>query len=153
MKNKGKILTGIITVALFCLLFAVNVIAAEDVAIDATNFPDENFRTYVSTNFDTNKDGVLQSSEAKVVTAINVSKKDISSVKGVEYFTELTELQCAENSISSIDVSKNTKLKILFCHVNSLTSLDISKNQDLEYFACYSNNLQKLDVMHLSEGM
>lgn len=32
------------------------VAAAPDVAIDQTNFPDDNFRTFVAENYDTNKD-------------------------------------------------------------------------------------------------
>lgn len=33
--------------------------APEQVAIDETNFPDENFRSYVSENFDKDNDGIL----------------------------------------------------------------------------------------------
>ena len=106
MRTGGKILTGIITVALFCILFAVNVFAGEDVAIDATNFPDDIFRKYVSDNFDKNADGILQSNEADNVTEIKVSNKEIYSIKGVEYFVNLTTLYCYKNKLSSLDVRK-----------------------------------------------
>ena len=37
--------------------------SVEGIAIDATNFPDEIFRTYVHENFDTTSDGILSESE------------------------------------------------------------------------------------------
>ena len=46
--------------------------AAGDVAINATNFPDEIFRQYVKDNFDTNKDGKLDSKEIANAKYINL---------------------------------------------------------------------------------
>ena len=146
MKNKGKILIGIITVALFCLLFAVNVFAGEDVAIDATNFPDDNFRAYVSDNFDQNNDGFLQDSEISAVTRIDVAKKNITSLKGVEYFTKLTQLICKNNSLTSLDVSKNIELEYLWCSINPLEELNVSKNLALSILICEETSLTTIDV-------
>lgn len=68
--------------------------SVEGIAIDATNFPDETFRTYVQENFDTTADGILTEGELEQVTSINVSSKGISDLTGVEYFTALKELFC-----------------------------------------------------------
>ena len=65
-----------------------------DIAINETNFPDANFRTYVSANCDTDGSGTLSTSELAAVTSIDVYNKSISSLKGVEYFTSLTLLNC-----------------------------------------------------------
>ena len=43
---------------------------AENVAINAENFPDSNFRSYVSENFDTDSNGVLSNTEIIAVTTI-----------------------------------------------------------------------------------
>lgn len=54
------------------------------VDISAENFPDDNFRTYVSDNFDTVKDRKLSKSEIAAVTAINVKNKNIRDLTGIE---------------------------------------------------------------------
>ena len=116
------------------------------IAIDATNFPDENFRTYVSSNCDTDKDTYLSDNEIAAVTDINVWRKSISDLKGIEYFTALTVLWCHNNQLTSLDVSKNTALEELFCGDNKLTSLDVSKNTALTELQCYNNPLTSLDL-------
>ena len=66
------------------------------VAIDNNNFPDANFRTIVK-NFDTNKDGNLSDTEIAAVEKIYCTKKGITNLKGIEYFTALKKLKCFEN--------------------------------------------------------
>jgi Leucine-rich repeat (LRR) protein len=58
----------------------------------------------------------------------------------------LTELECANNLLSSLDVSRNTALTRLECHNNGLTALDVSKNTALMRLKCYNNQLTALDV-------
>ena len=116
------------------------------IAIDATNFPDENFRTYVSSNFDTDKDTYLSDNEIAAVTRIDVPQRSISSLKGIEFFTALTYLDCHNNQLTSLDVSKNTALEYLYCYYNQLTSLDVSKNTALKKLYCNDNQLTSLDV-------
>ncbi|MGN0620632.1 MAG: leucine-rich repeat domain-containing protein, partial [Porcipelethomonas sp.] len=121
--------------------------AAEgDVAINDENFPDETFRKYVQ-SFDTvGNDNILSAEEIAAVTSINVSSKEISDLKGIEYFTALETLDCGANMLTSLDVSKNTALTYLDCCGNQLTSLDVSKNTELTKLYCYSNQLTSLDV-------
>lgn len=71
---------------------------------------------------------------------------NISSLKGIEYFTALKELYCCYNQLTSLDVSKNTALKTLECSNNQLTSLDVSKNIVMERLYCSGNQLTSLDV-------
>ena len=117
------------------------------IAIDATNFPDENFRAIVAgTDIDTNSDGKLSEKEIAAVTGLDVSEKNIASLKGIEFFTELIELYCDGNQLTSLDVSKNTALKYLYCENNQLTSLDVSKNSALTKLYCWNNQLKSLDT-------
>lgn len=99
----------------------------EVVPVDAYLFPDENFRACVSSQCDTNGDGFLYAAEIKGVTSLNVSGKSIASLKGIEHLTALTKLDCSNNKLKELNVSKNTKLKKLSCQDNALKSLDISK--------------------------
>ncbi|MBR1658252.1 MAG: hypothetical protein IJ697_07280, partial [Synergistaceae bacterium] len=85
-----------------------------DVAINATNFPDEVFRAYVRTYFDKDYNMVLSDEEIAGATRINVyNVSDISSLKGIEYFTALTVLDCSHTQLTRLDVSKNVVLTTL----------------------------------------
>ena len=128
----------------------VTVEADNAVDINATNFPDENFRTWVLAQ-DYGKDGKLTEDEIKNVTSIEVFNRNIYSLKGIEYFTSLTSLSCLFNQLTSLDVSKNTALRYLYCYSNQLTSLDVSKNTALTDLWCDDNKLTSLDVSNNSE--
>ena len=127
------------------LLCAPLTAVAQDIEINAENFPDENFRSYLISK-DYGEDGVLTEAEIKGVTYLNVSDKDISNLKGIEYFTALTELRCENNRLTTLDVSKNTALEYLYCQSNQLTSLSLSQNLALVVLYCNSNKLTTLDI-------
>lgn len=114
-------------------------VKANQVKIDAINFPDDNFRAYIKEKFDENNDDYIDDIEN--VTYIGVDEKGISSLKGIEKFTALEILSCNNNQLTSLDVSHNPALKSLDCFVNHLTNLDVSHNSALEYLGCGQNNL------------
>ena len=117
------------------------------IIINATNFPDENFRSVVAgTYIDKDADGYLSDEEIAAVTQLDVMEKNIASLKGIEFFTALTALVCYNNQLTSLDVSKNTALIVLACDDNQLKSLDVSKNTALTDLFCYNNQLTSLDV-------
>ena len=119
----------------------------DPIAINTTNFPDDNFRNYLLAQ-DYGKDGFLTESEIKCITELDVVLWGIKELTGIEYLTALTELFCYGNSLKSLDVSisKNTALTHLSCGFNSLKSLDVSKNTALTFLDCSRNNLESLDV-------
>ena len=117
----------------------------DGIEINATNFPDANFRNYLLAQ-DYGKDGVLTETEINGIEMINVIEKNIGSLKGIEYFIALTSLICNRNPLTSLDVSKNTALSFLWCYDNQLTTLDVSKNTALTSLWCYGNQLTTLDV-------
>ncbi len=55
-------------------------------------------------------------------------------------------LYCANNQLTSLDVSKNTALERLECQKNQLTSLNLSKNTELNELACMLNSIANLDI-------
>ena len=129
----------------------VTVVPEGSIAIDASNFPDEAFRTYVQTYFDTDGNGYLQNAECKAVTGMFADKKNLTNLKGVEHFPNLKKLYCYDNQVSSLDVSKNTALEELICYNNQLSSLDVSNNTALKKLQCYNNQLSSLDVSNNTE--
>ena len=132
---------------LLCLLPAApTAAAAGGVNINRTNFPDDAFRAYVREELDQNGDGGLSAAEIADVTWINCSNRGITSLKGIEFFTGLTSLNCGRNQLTALDVSQNTALTELACSNDQLTSLDVSQNTALENLFCSNNQLTSLDV-------
>ena len=115
------------------------------VGIDKTNFPDDNFWNYLLEQ-DYGKDGVLTEAEIRNITVMDVSEKEIKSLKGIEYFTALRTLNCSDNELTELDISGNTALDTLDCSYNELTELDLSKNTALRSLDCGFNELTALDV-------
>ena len=118
--------------------------------INKNNFPDDSFRNYIKTYKAGGRD-VLTVEEQRKVETIEVEGKNISSLRGVEAFPNLTELKCGNNSIQKLDLRQNPKLKTLKCNKNQLTQLDLSKNPDIDYLNCSENQLKQLDVSHLKD--
>lgn len=121
-----------------------------NMSIDSDTFPDSDFRDYVKEKIDTDQDGKLSEAEINAVTKISlemhVDGLGAQNLKGIEYFTNLTDLKCSMNRITSLDLSHNTALKTLDCSYNKLSALDISKNTALTYLNCDYNSISSLDV-------
>ena len=113
--------------------------------IDAAHFPDVNFRSFLLEQ-DYVVTGHLFASDIPKATQMNLDDKEIASLKGVEYFTELELLKCKNNKLTSLDVSTNTKLQELDCSTNQLKSLDVSTNTKLKELDCNANQLKSLDL-------
>ncbi len=109
-------------------------------------FPDARFAAYMIDYFDENSDGGISPAEAAKITEIECNEMGIESLKGIEYCTNLTYLECDENRLTSLNISKNTKLTVLYCYYNQLKTLDASKNTELTDLDCGKNQLTSLDI-------
>ena len=145
--KRMRLVSGLLTAAMVFTFLPFSAFAAttEEIAINETNFPDSNFRAYVKDKIDTYKNDSLSDSERNAVTEIDVNAKSIKSLKGIELFPNLEKLDCNNNKLTELDVSKNTKLTELYCMGNwQLSELDVSKNTALKYLWCGSSNLSSL---------
>lgn len=127
--------------------FTLKIPAPEGLDIIEANFPDENFRTWLLSQ-EYGADGVLTDEELENITSINVSNKNIQSLKGIEFFTALTELVCDNNQLTFLDLSQNLALETLSCYNNQLTMLNVAQNEALKTLSCYNNQMTALDVTH-----
>ncbi len=118
----------------------------DGVAIDEKNFPDDDFSAYVSEKFDTDNDGKLSANEINAVDSIDVSESGISSLKGIEYFTQLTDLRCDECPLTTLDLRKNTQLESVMCQGCGLKELYVSGLAKLDGMLCSGNKLSTLDL-------
>ena len=108
---------------------------------------DENFLIALfEKGVDYNGDDLISTSEAEAVKVLDVSFREISDLKGIEFFVNLDTLLCNGNGLRKLDISKNTGLKYLNCRINKLINLDVSKNTDLETIRCELNGLSRLDI-------
>lgn len=117
-----------------------------DIAIDETNFPDENFRDNVWWDLNTNRDDHFSPSEIANAKGIICDNNEISNLKGIQFFTEIWKLDCYYNNLKTIDLSHNKKLSYINCHHNQLKELDVSGLPLLKTFYCGYNELQSIDV-------
>lgn len=110
------------------------------------NFPDANFRNYLI-NDHFGSDAPLSALDVLSCTNMRYAYgKDISDLTGIELFTALQLLDCSENNLTHLDLSKNTALRELHCNHNDIPSLDLSNNTALVYLRCNSTNLTSLDL-------
>lgn len=123
------------------------------VAMFAQNvhIPDANFKKALVEHYpkiDTNGDGEIQVSEAESYTRhVTVYKKGVTDVTGIEAFINIESFSCDYNNISSIDISKNTKLKRFSCWDNNISSIDVSNNLLLESIGVTNNTqISSIDV-------
>lgn len=142
------------------------------IAINEKNFPDKNFRDYVAGEWDKNHDNCFSPSEIAKATWISCDNREIDSLEGIQFFTEIWLLECYYNNLKTIDLSNNKKLSYINCHHNQLKELDVSglpllktfycghnelpsinvrKNEMLEDFDCQDNHLDTLDVSQNKE--
>ena len=131
----------------FMMAFVTSVAWAGDVLINETNFPEANFRACLL-NEEYGADGVLTDEEIESVTDLYFPEAGIKSLKGIEFFTALRHLGCANNQLTTLDVSQNSALSILDCGYNQLTELNITENTELGELRCNNNLLTKLDITH-----
>ncbi|MCR5501574.1 MAG: hypothetical protein K6F53_01045 [Lachnospiraceae bacterium] len=129
--------------------YGTSVTALEDtdvVQIDATSFPDENFRDFVRQYYDLNDNGMLSTGEIKAAKRIDCINEKIGDLTGIKYFTDLLNLSCGRNQLTSLDVSGLTSLGGIYCESNQLESINISGCTGLIYLDCWGNRLQTLDT-------
>jgi Leucine-rich repeat (LRR) protein len=112
--------------------------ATADVAINSTNFPDANFRAFLKSKYSLS---YITTSQLNACTELVMNSLDIADLTGIEYFTQLTKLDCFNNKITSVDLSANTKLKELNLGYNKLSSINLSANTGLEKLYLHNNQL------------
>mgnify|MGYP000128560286 CR=1 FL=1 len=139
--KRTRLVSALLTLAMVFTFLPFSAFAATDiygpVYISDLTFPDETFQNYVK-QFDKDNNGTLSPDERYEVTVIDVHEKGITSLKGIEFFPNLKKLYCADNNLTSLDVSQNTALEDLDCGNNQLTSLQLD-NCNVGAYNCNGN--------------
>ena len=110
--------------------------------------PDANFLASLLEDYDINGDAKIDQKEALKVTSINCAGKSITSLSGIENFSNLTSLDCSKTKITSLDISSNNSLTNILCQNNelmtSVTLPAISSINARAFLGCTA--LTKLDI-------
>jgi hypothetical protein len=118
----------------------LNITMQPDVTVK-TLIPDPKFEeVLISKGYDTAPiDGSVPTYKINRIIELQVDNSYISDLKGIQDFIALQEISCDNNSITTLDVSKNLALTDLRCQNNKLTALDVSKNGNLKLLSCGNN--------------
>ena len=135
----------LIILTLLCTLL-VAVTTRASVTLNSTNFPDVSFRSYISELTKVAVGSAIPDNKIEAITTIDVRGKQISNLKGIEHFTCIKVLNCGNNQLTTLDLTKNVALEEIWCHKNNLTSINITKNTALKYLYCFENSLSTINV-------
>jgi hypothetical protein len=147
------------------------------------NIPDANFKAKlleasptsnialnsigVRIKIDTNSNGEIELSEALAVSGLDIANSNITTLTGIEYFTNLfiliapnnqlttftqnglpnlITLRLQNNNLNSINFSGYSSIRELLLMNNQLSSLSVSNFYNLEQLDCTSNQLIGVDL-------
>lgn len=110
---------------------------ASRVRIDEANFPDGDFREYVSKAYDLDADGYLSQREINAATSLSIGY--ISSIRGIRYLKKLeyVDLYQLEMDDEGIDLRGFTSLKTLDIYRCNYASLNLNGCSKLEGVSLY----------------
>jgi len=113
-----------------------------------TFVPDDNFeQALIDLGFDTGPlDDFVPTINISSVSNLDISNKSIADLTGIEDFKGLNDLNCENNLLNNINVSKHANLNKLFCSNNLITDIDVTLLTDLQILWCSNNQLNSLDV-------
>lgn len=94
--------------------------------------PDQNFeQKLIDLGIDTDGlNGKITISDVSSFTDLDLSNSNIKDLTGIEIFTSLKNLNCSNNQLTSLDLSKNTNLQILSITNNPLVYLNLKNGNN-----------------------
>ncbi|MFH7016362.1 LamG-like jellyroll fold domain-containing protein [Flavobacterium sp. FlaQc-47] len=119
-------------------------------SIDFVLLPDTSFeQKLIDLGIDTDGlNGRITTANISTITSLDLSNSNIQDLTGIEYFTALTFLDCSDNQLKTLDVSKNLALETLNASSNQITTLDFSKNTKLKIVYITNNPLISVNLQN-----
>ena len=115
-------------------VFKFDVSGTKDTLFQAgkVSIPDTNFeQALIDSGYDDSLDTYVDFLSVLDITQLDLSNRSISDFSGLEYFTNLENLNLSGNGISEIPLVNYTKLTTLNLSGNSFNQLDLSNNSQL----------------------
>ncbi|MBQ1385584.1 MAG: hypothetical protein IIY75_02170 [Erysipelotrichales bacterium] len=121
-----------------------------DVPVNSLYFPDANFRKYVQDYIDGNMDGKLTVGEADAVKELPVYNKSIASLKGIEAFRYLEDLDARSNKLTEVDLSLNKRLVDVELNNNQITTLKLPATKTLKELKLNNTNITSINLKNFT---
>ena len=134
------------------------------------NIPDANFKQYLLTEItvdtdgnvfpdvvaDSNGDGEIDEDEALQITYLIPTNRNITTLSGIEYFTNLIFLNFNNNLVTAVDLHTLHNLRNIQCNNNLLTAIDLcgtaatslwaEDNPNLTFISIKNNVISTYDI-------
>ena len=131
------------------------------------NIPDANFKAkllaasptngialdanYNQIKIDINNDSEIQINEALQVYYLNIHNSNINNLEGIRSFTNIINLVCEGNSLTSLDLSGLANLYFLNCSLNlALSTINLNGLTNIDGIDCGYCSLSTLDLSGLT---
>jgi len=131
------------------IIVLMSMIHFQDSKAQSTNIPDPAFeQALIDLGIDSQGilDGQVLISDVNAVQTLNVSNKSITSLFGINEFTQLRVLNCAYNNIAWLNVSSLTQLREITATFNQLNSINVNDLPNLEKLYIPGNLISSLDI-------
>ena len=116
-----------------------------------TTISDSNFeQALIDLGIDDTLDGSVLKSSVINVTELVLNNKNISSFDGIQDFEKLYNFWANDNSLSTLNLSANTKLKFIYVDNNNISSINVQNFPELEKLSFINNNISNVDISNNS---
>ncbi|QWT85825.1 leucine-rich repeat domain-containing protein [Chryseobacterium sp. PCH239] len=109
-------------------------------------FNDKNFEKAVLENFDLNKNGILESQEAVMVTNLFLVQKGITSTEDLRLFKNVKMIILDDNTISNIVINDLDQLELFSCTGCKISSFKAENLKNLTALYLDNNLLQNISL-------
>ncbi len=125
-----------------------------------TYVPDDYFeQALIEYGYDTELDDSVFTASIESITELYISgygsgdgqeKGQIKDLTGIEDFAALQSLECSDNQLTSLDLSKNTELGVLNCSYNEIADLILPVGGEFSQLYCWNNQFTSLDLKNIN---
>lgn len=109
-------------------------------------FKDKNLEKAVLENFDLNKDGLIETSEAEMVTNLFLVEKGIKSADDLHFFKNVKMVMLDDNTISNITLKNMDKLELFSCTGCKIASFTAENLKNLAALYIDNNLLETVSL-------
>jgi Leucine-rich repeat (LRR) protein len=113
--------------------------------IDCITFTDINLKKNLLSRYDINKDGEISDYEIRILNTLDCSKGKAKSLKDL-YGYSFININCSENLIDSLDISKFPRLVSVDCRRNMMKYFAAGSSHTIMKIDCSHNTIHHLDV-------